>query len=96
MPANQPCTPGGQCASLSAWASANPGIQVVGLSTGIGSGWSGKFAGAVDNIRFTVNGNTTSYDFEVAAVPEPGAWALMIVGFGGVGAMVRRRRMVAA
>lgn len=27
-----------------------------------------------------------------AAVPEPGAWALMIVGFAGAGAMLRRRR----
>lgn len=26
-----------------------------------------------------------------AAVPEPGAWALMILGFGGVGAVLRRR-----
>lgn len=25
-------------------------------------------------------------------VPEPGAWALMIVGFGGIGAAMRRRR----
>lgn len=25
-------------------------------------------------------------------VPEPAAWALMIVGFGGVGALLRRRR----
>ncbi len=25
-------------------------------------------------------------------VPEPAAWALMILGFGGVGAMLRRRR----
>ncbi|MDZ4376514.1 MAG: PEPxxWA-CTERM sorting domain-containing protein [Phenylobacterium sp.] len=29
------------------------------------------------------------------AVPEPGAWALMIMGFGAAGAMVRRRRAVA-
>lgn len=28
------------------------------------------------------------------AVPEPGAWALMITGFGLAGAMVRRRRAV--
>lgn len=25
-------------------------------------------------------------------VPEPGAWALMILGFGGAGALLRRRR----
>lgn len=27
-----------------------------------------------------------------AAIPEPGAWALMLVGFGGAGALLRRRR----
>jgi hypothetical protein len=27
-----------------------------------------------------------------AAVPEPAAWGLMILGFGGVGALARRRR----
>ncbi len=27
-----------------------------------------------------------------AAVPEPASWALLIAGFGGVGAMLRRRR----
>lgn len=31
-----------------------------------------------------------------AAVPEPGAWALMILGFGGAGAMLRRRRTALA
>ena len=29
-------------------------------------------------------------------VPEPGAWMLMIAGFGGVGAMLRRRRLAFA
>ncbi len=28
-------------------------------------------------------------------VPEPGAWALLLLGFGGVGAALRRRRAVA-
>ncbi|MBL8553631.1 MAG: PEP-CTERM sorting domain-containing protein [Phenylobacterium sp.] len=31
-----------------------------------------------------------------AAVPEPGVWALMIVGFGAVGAAIRRRRTALA
>ena len=31
--------------------------------------------------------------FFSTAVPEPGAWAMMIVGFGGVGALMRRRRV---
>lgn len=29
------------------------------------------------------------------AVPEPGTWAMMIIGFGGVGAILRRRRGMA-
>jgi hypothetical protein len=29
-------------------------------------------------------------------VPEPGTWALMIMGFGGVGAVLRRRRQATA
>ena len=29
---------------------------------------------------------------DVGVVPEPAAWALMILGFGGAGAMLRRRR----
>jgi hypothetical protein len=33
---------------------------------------------------------------EIPGVPEPAAWALMILGFGGAGAMLRRRRAVLA
>lgn len=29
-------------------------------------------------------------------VPEPGTWALMLIGFGGLGAVLRRRRLAAA
>lgn len=32
----------------------------------------------------------------LTAVPEPGAWALMILGFGAVGATLRRRRFAFA
>ena len=30
------------------------------------------------------------------AVPEPATWAMMIIGFGAVGSMIRRRRAVVA
>jgi hypothetical protein len=33
---------------------------------------------------------------DAGGVPEPAAWALMLTGFGGLGAMLRRRRAVAA
>ncbi len=42
---------------------------------------------AVDNINFTQNG-------VVGTVPEPASWALMLVGFGAMGAAVRRARRV--
>lgn len=37
------------------------------------------FGAAIDNVRD-------------AAVPEPATWAMMLVGFGGLGAMLRRKR----
>jgi hypothetical protein len=38
------------------------------------------------------NANTVAGVFDGAVVPEPGTWALMIMGFGGVGALLRNRR----
>jgi hypothetical protein len=41
----------------------------------------------------TLDYSTLSYSLaSPAAVPEPATWAMMIVGFGGVGALMRRRR----
>jgi len=37
--------------------------------------------------------STKDKPFDVP-VPEPATWAMMILGFGGVGAMIRRRRQV--
>jgi hypothetical protein len=37
----------------------------------------------------TVSGNASFY---TAAVPEPATWAMMLLGFGGIGFAMRRRR----
>ncbi len=38
----------------------------------------------------------TDFAFRIDAVPEPATWAMMIVGFGGVGAVMRRRARAVA
>jgi hypothetical protein len=40
--------------------------------------------------------DNVAVNFATAGVPEPTSWALMILGFGGVGATLRRRRTAPA
>jgi len=58
-----------------------------------GQSYTVRFQGAA------TGGDDTAFIDQVAfsqAVPEPAAWALMIVGFGSAGAMLRRRRAAIA
>lgn len=48
------------------------------------------------NVVGRSQGGSYSGVLNVAAVPEPATWALMIMGFAGAGAMMRRRRATAA
>lgn len=64
----------------------------VGLNT------NGRYTFAFDQGVTGITLDSTANSFEVsniggvAAVPEAATWALMLVGFGGAGAMLRRRR----
>jgi hypothetical protein len=55
---------------------------------------------SLTNLNLEPNGNDFALDdmsLQGVAVPEPTSWALMLLGFGGMGAMLRqRRRLVAA
>jgi hypothetical protein len=53
-------------------------------------GWNLK----TDALTYGTTSTATIYSqFAVAAAPEPGVWAMMILGFGFVGGMLRRRVM---
>ena len=42
--------------------------------------------------RSTAGTSTGDLNFSVAAVPEPSTWAMMLVGFGGIGFAMRRKK----
>ncbi|QXQ08680.1 PEPxxWA-CTERM sorting domain-containing protein [Sphingosinicellaceae bacterium] len=46
--------------------------------------------------NFTAGLPSQFLTFEVAGVPEPATWAMLIIGFGLVGSAMRRRPVVAA
>jgi len=83
--------------SLSDWLSSNPSLAndvVGGFYVGVGSSASANYLAHVDDV--TANGTTYNFETAAAGVPEPTTWALMIVGLGSAGAMLRRRRIATA
>jgi|SRR6267142_1717664 hypothetical protein len=81
------------------------GSTVDSFSTNVGNGSANNFYGfsgiSFDSIRLTSNaGDYFLLDNvqlgTVGAVPEPSTWAMLILGFAGVGYMAYRRRSPAA
>ena len=77
------------------------GTQLYALNGG-GSFWGITSTRQVSQIDFGPGGNaaTSGYfqidNLTIGAVPEPQTWALLIVGFGMIGAASRHRRLAAA
>lgn len=75
---------------------------LVGDFTQLGRQFGGNgeyFAGQINTLKI-FDGVATQADLADSpggsAAPEPAAWAMMILGLGGAGAMLRRRRVAAA
>lgn len=51
---------------------------------------------SLDNVSYGAAWQRVSVDEGPFGVPEPASWALMVLGFGGLGAMLRQRRRAIA
>lgn len=49
----------------------------------------------VNEVDFYSTQNAFEFDRFAAGVPEPGAWAMMLLGFFGMGALLRKKRTAA-
>jgi hypothetical protein len=71
------------------------GNQVLNATNGVFSvvGTAGE---TFDSIKLTSGRNSFEIDnVAVGVVPEPATWAMMIIGFGAAGSLIRRRRAMA-
>jgi hypothetical protein len=92
----------GNVVSFGAMQAANPGATIVnqsgnglgGVRFGVGlASTTDNFNGYVDNFTIGISGANTTFNFDpLTAVPEPSTWAMMILGFAGIGFTAYRRK----
>jgi hypothetical protein len=88
--------------NLNQYFSFNTGFDISGIAVGLNNDlylasgnsiYNYSTGGALLNTMTFPDGQINYSAIAInAGVPEPGTWALMILGFGGVGAMIRRRK----
>jgi len=73
-------------------------FDLTGVTTAGGYTWTGHRENVNPGFNFPSpevglgNQSAALVNFSVSAVPEPATWAMMLIGFGGVGMVIRRRR----
>lgn len=83
---NPPGTLTGGPLNATSWASYGSNSFNAGVGSRllfVAEGTSDSLGGYIDNIQIST------------AIPEPATWATMLLGFGGLGALLRRRRALA-
>lgn len=90
----------GGATDLSSLFGALTGVQVIGIHYGGGSGGGESAFYQIDfgpapgqPLMLNLPASSNAYLFGAAGgVPEPATWAMMLLGFGGIGMTMRRRR----
>lgn len=71
----------------------NPGNRTIAETNGVVT-YTVTSGALLSGATFTSAGNSFEFDNLSAAVPEPAAWGMMILGFGLIGGALRRRSAV--
>jgi hypothetical protein len=70
-------------------------VSVVALN-GSASGWVDPFFGAPSGYTITISEGIGNAPVFASAVPEPATWAMLLLGFAGIGFMAYRRKATPA
>lgn len=74
----------------------NPIVAYQGVEFDVPNSRSSKYGYGHQHGRGCGHDESGGYGLPVAWVPEPATWAMMLLGFGATGAMIRSRRRLAA